>query len=33
MPEINLGGDNLCPDLPSGTVPSWQIVFEQGASK
>jgi hypothetical protein len=23
--------ESLCPDLPVDTLPSWQIVFEQGA--
>ena len=30
MPEVTLS-DNLCPDLPTGVAPSWQIVFQQGA--
>jgi hypothetical protein len=30
MPEVNIK-PNLCPDLPAGAAPSWQIVFQQGA--
>jgi len=25
--------ESLCPDLPVDTLPSWQIVFEQGAGR
>jgi hypothetical protein len=32
-PEVSLSGDNLCPDLPGGVAPSWQIVFQQGVSR
>jgi len=28
--EIGAGLANLCPDLPSGVQPSWQIVFQKG---
>ncbi len=30
LPEVNIK-PNLCPDLPTGVAPSWQIVFQQGA--
>jgi hypothetical protein len=33
MPEVTPGDNNLCPDLPATTAPSWQIVFQQGASR
>jgi hypothetical protein len=29
--EIGAGLANLCPDLPSGVQPSWQIVFQRGS--
>ena len=28
--EIGAGRDDLCPDLPPGVQPSWQVVFEIG---
>jgi hypothetical protein len=31
VPEVNIGQDDLCPDLPSSIDPSWQIVFQQDA--
>jgi hypothetical protein len=31
LPEITLS-DTLCPDLPAGALPSWQIVFQQGVA-
>ncbi len=31
IPEVNIGQDDLCPDLPTSIGPSWQIVFQQGA--
>jgi len=31
IPEINISPNDLCPDLPTGVAPSWQIVFQQGA--
>lgn len=31
--EVTISGENLCADLPAGTIPSWQIVFQQGASR
>jgi hypothetical protein len=31
IPQIDVSRDELCPDLPTGTLPSWQIVFQQGA--
>jgi hypothetical protein len=33
VPEINIDPDALCPDLPAGVDPSWQLVFQQGASR
>jgi hypothetical protein len=30
LPEVTIKPD-LCPDLPAGAAPSWQIVFQQGA--
>lgn len=30
-PEVNIGRADLCPNLPAGIDPSWQIVFQQGA--
>jgi hypothetical protein len=32
LPELTLT-DTLCPDLPAGIIPSWQVVFQQGASR
>lgn len=32
-PEVSLSGGSLCPDLPGGIAPSWQIVFQQGVSR
>jgi hypothetical protein len=29
--EVNIGRNDLCPDLPTGVAPSWQIVIQQGA--
>jgi hypothetical protein len=31
--EINIDNDTLCPNLPDGVDPSWQIVFQQGANR
>jgi len=31
IPEVNIARNELCPDLPAGVAPSWQIVFQQGA--
>jgi hypothetical protein len=31
IPEITIDPADLCPDLPAGTDPDWQIVFQQGA--
>jgi hypothetical protein len=31
-PEISSGNQELCPDLPETTVPSWEIIFQQGAN-
>jgi hypothetical protein len=31
--EVTVSGQNLCPDLPAGVIPSWQMVFQQGASR
>jgi hypothetical protein len=33
IPEITMSGENLCPDLPADVDPSWQMVFQQGASR
>ena len=33
IPEINLSSEDLCPNLLASTVPSWQIVFQQGVSR
>jgi hypothetical protein len=30
MPEVTIGRDDLCPNLPTSVAPSWQIVFQQG---
>lgn len=27
--DINQAADTLCPDLPDGILPSWQVVFQQ----
>jgi hypothetical protein len=32
VPEISISSQNLCPNLPAGVVPSWQIVFQQGVT-
>jgi hypothetical protein len=32
LPEVTLS-DTLCPDLPAGVIPSWQVVFQQGFSR
>lgn len=32
-PEVSLSGSGLCPDLPDGVAPSWQIVFQQGVNR
>jgi hypothetical protein len=32
-PEVSLSGGSLCPDLPEGVAPSWQIVFQQGVNR
>ena len=32
-PEVNINSETLCPDLPVGVEPSWQLVFEQGVSR
>jgi hypothetical protein len=31
-PEVAIDSDNLCPNLPDNLAPSWQLVFQQGAS-
>lgn len=31
--EVIISGENLCPNLPTGVIPSWQIVFRQGATR
>lgn len=31
--EVTISGENLCANLSSGDIPSWQIVFQQGASR
>lgn len=31
VPEITIESDDLCPYLPVGVDPAWQIVFQQGA--
>ena len=33
VPEVNIDPDTLCPDLPIGTDPSWQLVFQQGVRR
>jgi hypothetical protein len=33
VPEVNLDPKTLCPDLPVGVNPSWQLVFQQGVSR
>jgi hypothetical protein len=33
VPEIRIDSDTLCPDLPRGVAPSWQLVFQQGATR
>jgi hypothetical protein len=31
LSEINIDNDSLCPNLPDHILPSWQIVWQQGA--
>lgn len=31
-PEIRVDPETLCPDLSEDGIPSWQMVFQQGAS-
>jgi len=31
--EVGAGASALCPDLPSGVQPSWQIVFQKGVGE
>lgn len=31
--EVTISGENLCADLPARVIPSWQIVFQQGATR
>jgi hypothetical protein len=33
VPEIRINSDTLCPDLPVGIEPSWQLVFQQGVTR
>lgn len=33
IPEVTISGESLCPDLPADVLASWQIVFQQGASR
>lgn len=33
VPEIRIDRETLCPDLPIGIDPSWQLVFQQGAGR
>ena len=33
IPEVNIDPDALCPDLPVGIDPSWQLVFQQGVRR
>jgi hypothetical protein len=33
LPEVNIDDSTLCPDSPDEIDPSWQIVFQQGASR
>jgi len=32
-PEISITDRNLCPTLPDDILPSWQVVFQQGAGR
>lgn len=32
-PEISIDREQLCPGLPAGVAPAWQIVFQQGVSR
>jgi hypothetical protein len=32
-PEIAITDSNLCPTLPDDIIPSWQVVFQQGAGR
>lgn len=32
-PEVKINPETLCPGLPAGVAPSWQLVFQQGASQ
>jgi hypothetical protein len=32
-PEISITDSNLCPALPDDILPSWQVVFQQGAGR
>jgi hypothetical protein len=31
VPEVMVNPEALCPDLPEEVIPSWQVVFQQGA--
>lgn len=31
--DINIAADTLCPNIPDGIAPSWQVVFQQGAGR
>jgi hypothetical protein len=33
IPEVAIRDETLCPNLPADVKPSWQIVFQQGASR
>lgn len=33
MPEVKWDNQALCPNLPANVQPSWQVVFQQGASR
>ena len=33
VPEVNVEPETLCPDLPEGVAPSWQLVFQQGVNR
>jgi len=32
-PTVNINNQNLCPNQNDGKLPSWQLVFQQGASR
>ena len=31
--EINQAATDLCPNMPQNLLPSWQVVFQQGADQ